>query len=126
MPKFELNERAEFIKCCEQCSKLFGMPAKRIAGRRLDEFVALESGSHLLMALLDAYRGKPVKGVRLIINTAADTKMHVGLSLKAEIDPHTQRITRLLGEFDCSKCLEHKQPDLCHPAQSTSSRSWHS
>jgi len=107
MPRFELNERAEFIKCCEQCSVLFGVPMDRLAGRRLDEFVSFESGPRMLMALLDAFRGRPVKGVPITVTSAAACRTHVLMSFEADIDAHTRRINRLLGEFDCANGKKH-------------------
>lgn len=108
MPRFELNERAEFIKCCEQCSVLFGVPMDRLVGRRFDEFVSVESGPLMLLALLDAYRGRTVKGVPITVTSAAACKTHVLMSFEADIDPHTRRITRLLGEFDCANGKKHR------------------
>lgn len=109
MPRFELNERAEFIKCCEECSKLFGVPVNQLTGRRLDGFVSLDSGPRLLMALLDAYRGRPVVGIPITVASATDCRTHVLLSLTAEIHPVTRRIVRLIGEFDCANGKSHKR-----------------
>lgn len=108
MPRFELNERAEFIKCCEQCSMLFGVPTERLPGRRFDEFVSFESGPRMLLALLDAFRGRLVKGVPITVTSATACKTHVLMSFEADIDPHTRRITRLLGEFDCANGKKHR------------------
>jgi hypothetical protein len=102
MPRFELNERAEFLNCSDRCSRLFGIPSHRIAGRRFDEFVSRESGPRLLQALLDAYRGRQVSGVPLTVTNASDCRTHVIASFMAEINPHTRQIDRLLGEFECA------------------------
>jgi hypothetical protein len=102
MPRFELNERAEFVDCTDRCSTLFGIPPHRIRGRRFDEFVSRESGPRMLSALLDAYRGRQVSGVPLTVMSAAECRTQVTVSFRAEINPHTRQIDRLLGEFDCS------------------------
>ncbi|MBI5654521.1 hypothetical protein HZC53_02640 [Candidatus Uhrbacteria bacterium] len=97
--QFELNDRAEFLDCSEKCAQLFGITRGCIAKHRLDEFVAQESGTIFLTALLDAYRGNTVKNIPILINGMNGHQTTVLMGFATIIDPESERITKLIGRF---------------------------
>ncbi len=102
MPHFELNERAEFLNCCEECSHLFGVDRGSIAGRRLDEFVDVDHGRAMLLALLDAYRGRTVKNVPLTIITDRKQATPVKMNLEGLVIAADGKAVKLKGTFQLS------------------------
>lgn len=97
--QFELNDRAEFLDCSEKCAELFGITRGCIAKHRLDEFVSQESGTQLLTALLDAYRGNTVKDIPIQIEGANGRRKTVLMGFASIFDPQSDLITKLIGKF---------------------------
>jgi|GEM_PF-5950696 len=99
---FQLNQRGEFSSCTPACTRLFGAESEHALGRRLDRFVAWESGTVLLQALLDVYKGRTVKRAPLRIITTNRRKFHALLSLKPILTDEQAQVLKVDGVLECT------------------------
>lgn len=100
MISFELNTQTEFESCSGECAKLFGVDARNIHRRRLDQFIDLHSGSRMLDALYNAYETRPVHRVPVTIIGEDGKKHPMLLSLTPHVRKSDDAVTGLKGSLE--------------------------
>lgn len=114
---FALDAFGVFVELDEATCHVMDADPKRLIGKRLDAFVAQPCAPRFLQMMLDAYRGKKPRPIRIEMILPGRKKIDVEMSLSPVDRNALGAISRVRG-----RCQPLGEPITCDPVHRTLGR----